>query len=150
MGKPAVRPRGRSATLAGVSLAFLMILGVSGAIAALGDTLFPARSLAAGLSQDLDPAANIFLRLRLLHPVIAAGAATWLLYYALSCAARRRDLRVRAWLLMGALGAQIVAGVANLLLLAPVWMQMVHLLLADLVWISLVLLCAGMLEDRST
>ena len=148
MGKPGVRPRGRPGWMAGVSLASLMVLGVSGAIAALGDTLFPARSLAAGLAQDLDPAANIFLRLRLLHPVIAAGAAAWLLYYAGSCAARRRDLRVRAWLLTGFLGAQIVAGVANLLLLAPVWMQIVHLLLADLVWISLVLLCAGMLEDR--
>jgi heme A synthase len=149
MGKPAVRPRGRPGWMAGVSLASVMVLGVSGAIAALGDTLFPARSLAAGLAQDLDPAANIFLRLRLLHPVMAAGAAVWLLYYALSCAARRRDLQVRAWLLMGVLGAQIAAGAANLLLLAPVWMQMVHLLLADLVWISLVLLCAGMLEDRS-
>ena len=38
------------------------------------------------------------------------------------------------------------AGVANLLLSAPVWMQMVHLLLADALWISLVLLCAGTLE----
>ena len=149
MGKPAVRPRGRPASMAAVSLASLMVLGVSGAIAALGDTLFPARSLAAGLAQDLDPAANIFLRLRLLHPVIAAFAAAWLLYYALSCAAQWRDLRVRAWLLAGFLGAQIVAGVANLLLLAPVWMQIVHLLLADLVWISLVLLCAGTLEDRT-
>jgi len=54
--------------MAGVSLASVVVLGVSGAITALGDTLFPASSLAAGLAQDLDPAANIFLRLRLFHP----------------------------------------------------------------------------------
>ena len=36
--------------------------------------------------------------------------------------------------------AQLCAGALNLLLLAPVWMQITHLLLADLVWIALVLL----------
>ena len=63
-----------------------MILGVSGAIAALGDTLFPSRSLAEGLARDFDPAASIFVRLRILHPVIAAFAAAWLLFYAVTTA----------------------------------------------------------------
>jgi heme A synthase len=131
--------------MAGVSLASVAVLGVSGAIAALGDTLFPASSLAAGLAQDLDPAANIFLRLRLLHPVMAAAVGAWLLFYAVSSASRRPDVGGRAWSLVALLGAQIVAGVVNLLLLAPVWMQIVHLLLADLLWIALVLLSASML-----
>src|SRR5205085_3444221 len=113
MGKPAIRPHGWPAWMAGVSLASLMALGVSGVIAALGDTLFPVRSLAGGLAQDLDPAANIFLRLRLLHPAIAAGAAVWLLYYARFCAVRRPDLRARAWFVAGFLSAQLVAGAAN-------------------------------------
>ena len=128
------------------SLGVVMILGVSGAIAALGDTLFPSRSLAEGLARDFDPAASIFVRLRILHPVIAALAAAWLLFYAAASAGRRPDLRPRAWLLLAMLAAQITAGVANLLLSAPVWMQIVHLLLADALWISLVLLCAGTLE----
>ena len=128
--------------MAGVSLASVVVLGVSGAIAALGDTLFPASSLAAGLAQDLDPAANIFLRLRLFHPLIAAAVGAWLLFYAVSSASRRPDVSGRAWTLAALLGAQIVAGVVNLLLLAPVWMQLVHLLLADLLWITLVLLSA--------
>ena len=131
--------------MAGVSLASVVVLGVSGAIAALGDTLFPASSLAAGLAQDLDPAANIFLRLRLFHPLIAAAVGTWLLFYAVSSASRRSDVASRAWTLVALLAAQIVAGVANLMLLAPVWMQIVHLLLADLLWITLVLLSAAML-----
>jgi heme A synthase len=134
--------------MAGVSLASVAVLGVSGAIAALGDTLFPVSSLAAGLAQDLDPAANIFLRLRLLHPLIAAAVGAWLLFYAVSSASRRPDVAGRAWILVAFLGAQIAAGVVNLLLLAPVWMQIVHLLLADLLWITLVLLCASMLAAR--
>src|ERR1700724_4307187 len=71
MGRPAVRPRGAEAWMAAISLVAVMLVGVSGAIAALGDTLFPARSLAQGFAQDFDPAANVFLRLRGLHPLIA-------------------------------------------------------------------------------
>jgi heme A synthase len=142
---PPALPRGRAVWMAGVSLASVAVLGVSGAIAALGDTLFPASSLAAGLAQDLDPAAHIFLRLRIFHPLIAAAVGAWLLFYAVSAASRRPDVAARAWSLVALLAAQIVAGVVNLLLLAPVWMQIVHLLLADLLWITLVLLSAAML-----
>ena len=55
----------------------------------------------------------------------------------------------RAWPLVGVLGAQLVLGLVNLLLLAPVWAQILHLLLADVLWISLVFVCAGMLEDQA-
>jgi heme A synthase len=131
---------------AGLSLAGVMVLGVSGAIAALGDTLFPSRTLAEGWIQDFNPAASIFVRLRVFHPAIAAVAGAWLLYFAVTTAARRVDLRGRAWLMLGLLGGQVTAGLMNLLLSAPVWMQMLHLLLADAMWISLVVLCAGTLE----
>jgi len=150
MGRPAIRARGRSAQMAAISLAVVMLLGVSGAIAALGDTLYPAQSLAAGLAQDFDPAASIFVRLRLLHPAIAACAAAWLLFYGVSSGRRRTDVRPTAWIMLGFLGAQILAGATNLLLLAPGWMQLVHLLLADLLWISVVLLCAGTLAVPQT
>ena len=133
--------------MAAASLALVMLLGVSGAIAALGDTLFPARSLAEAFAQDFDPASSIFVRLRVLHPMIAALAGIWLVLYAVSIAGRRPDLRPRAWLLLGLVGAQLTAGAANLLLRAPVAMQMLHLLLADALWISLVILCAGVLKS---
>jgi heme A synthase len=142
-----VRQGGRALWMAACSLVVVMILGVSGAIAALGDTLFPSRSLAEGLVRDFDPAASIFVRLRILHPVIAALAGAWLLFYAATSAGRRPDLRPRAWLLLAMVAAQVAAGLANLLLSAPVWMQIVHLFLADALWISLVLLCAGTLES---
>jgi heme A synthase len=147
--KAPLRVGGRPAWMAACSLGIVMILGVSGAVAALGDTLFPSRSLAEGWARDFDPAANIFVRLRILHPILAALAAAWLVFYAVAAAARRPDLRPRAWLLLAMLAGQITAGVTNLLLSAPVWMQMVHLLLADALWISLVLLCAGTLEPAA-
>jgi heme A synthase len=143
-GKPAVAPRGRAAWMMAVSLLLVVFLGVSGAIAALGDTLFPAASLAAGLAQDWDPAANIFLRLRGLHPLIAGVAAAWLLFFAITTASRRPALRERALILTACVGGQLVAGAVNLLLLAPVGMQMLHLLLADLLWIALIIFCASL------
>ena len=89
MGKRPCGWRGRPAWMAACSLGMVMILGVSGAIAALGDTLFPSRSLAEGLAHDFDPAASIFVRLRVLHPVIAALAGAWLVFYAVTTAGRR-------------------------------------------------------------
>lgn len=147
MGRPGVRLAGSAVWKAALSLGGVMVLGISGAIAALGDTLFPSRSLAEGWIRDFDPAASIFVRLRVLHPAIAALAGGWLLYFAVTTAARRADLRSRAWLMLALLAGQITAGIVNLLLSAPVWMQMVHLLLADVMWISLVILCAGTLES---
>jgi heme A synthase len=143
---PPVRIGGRAAWLAGLSLGVVMLLGVSGAIAALGDTLFPSRSLAEGWARDFDPSASIFLRLRVFHPAIAVLAAMWITGYAASVTSRRPDLGPRAWILLGLVATQVTAGLANLLLNAPVWMQLVHLLLADSVWIALVVFCSGTLE----
>ena len=52
---------------ASLLLGVFAVLGVSGAIAALGDTLFPVTSLAAGFTCDFDPSANLFVRLRVAH-----------------------------------------------------------------------------------
>ena len=136
-GRPHLRVQGRAAWLAGISLATVVLLGISGVIAALGDTLFPATSLQAGLAQDLNTTANVLLRLRMWHPMIAGASATWLAFYALTSKSRKL-----AWTVSGVLAAQLFAGIVNLVLLAPVWMQMLHLLLADALWISLVLLAA--------
>jgi heme a synthase len=144
-GHRKLRIQGRSAWMAGASVLAVALLGVSGVIAALGDTLFPARSLAHGLAQDFDPAASIFLKLRVLHPVIAVTAALWLMYFAVSSISQRPEVSRTAWTLLALLGAQILLGALNLILLAPVWAQILHLLMADLLWIALVWLCASML-----
>ncbi len=145
-GTPPSRFTGRPALTAGLSLGAVALLGITGVIAALGDTLFPAASLAAGLAQDFSPAANLWLRLRIYHPLFAAGVAMWLVYYATSNMARVPELRRGALTLLGLVCAQVAAGAANLLLLAPVWMQILHLLLADLLWITLVIFCSETLS----
>ena len=149
-GGAPVRATGRPALsgwfLAGA--AGLILAGISGAIAALGDTLYPARSLAAGLS-DLSPTGQVLIQLRLLHPVITILVGAGLVVGVIRAGATSSP---RAWNLAAAVGVltlvQIGAGFINVLLLAPVWMQMVHLLLADLVWIAFVLFAATRLGDQ--
>jgi len=128
-------------------LLLFVLTGISGAIAALGDTLFPAASLAAGFRQDFDVAANLFLRLRWFHPFFALMAAGWLAFYAIRVKARLPGAEPHARTLLGLVGLQIGAGALNLLLLAPVWMQILHLLFADLLWISVVLFAACALQE---
>jgi heme A synthase len=139
-GNPAPKLSGRPAWIAAITLGAVMLLSVTGVIAALGDTLFPAPSLGAGLAQDFNPASSLLLRLRGLHPLIAATVGAWLTIFAV---ARLRIAKWAALRVVILVWLQLFAGMANFLLRAPVWMQLVHLLIADLLWISLVLLCAA-------
>jgi cytochrome c oxidase assembly protein subunit 15 len=122
----------------------LLLTGVSGAIAALGDTLFPADSLFEAWHQELSVTSNVLIRLRLLHPVIAVLAAAAVALVARAGTATDDSRLARA--LLGLLGVQLAAGAINVLLLAPIWLQLVHLLLANAVWIVFVLLAASRLS----
>jgi cytochrome c oxidase assembly protein subunit 15 len=140
---------GRGAVGAGVVAALAMVLlsGISGAIAALGDTLYPSTSFAAGLREELSGNAALLLRLRLVHPFAAIASGALLLSVARAALRARPDERVRraAVAIAGLVAVEIAAGAANVLLLAPVWLQLVHLLLADFLWLALVLLAAATL-----
>jgi len=150
-GRPAPRRRDGVATLSALLLAALTTLGVSGAIAALGDTLFPAVSLLEGLRSDFLPTAHLFVRLRIWHPVLAVGTAglvvlgaAWLAQRVPTPAVRRAGLTAGGLTLL-----QLGLGLLNVVLLAPTWMQLVHLLVADLLWIALVVLSAAALGEAA-
>ena len=138
-----------SVWLLGAAITGTLILGVSGAVTALGATLFPVTSLAEGLQQDLSPTSHILIRLRFYHPLIALFVSVLLAYVASTV----RTLRPSPWTgrlamsLYVLLFLQLTAGITNLLLHAPNWLQLVHLLLSDLIWIALVLLAAAALSQ---
>lgn len=153
MGRGSVRlPSARNPLGIGLLLGLLgvILIGISGAITALGDTLFPAGSLSEGFAQDLDPNSHFLIQLRVWHPVIAVVTGFYILFLSARIASLRpeKDIKRFAWVLGGLFVLQLAAGIVNLILLAPVWMQIVHLLLADLVWISLILLSAATLEAK--
>jgi heme A synthase len=130
----------------------VIVVGMSGAITALSDTLFPAKSLAQGLAQDLAAGANFMIRVRVYHPLIAVLAGLYLIFVAIET----RDIgddpgsRRLGGLLIGVVIIQWCMGLLNYFLLVPVWTQILHLLMAELVWITLVVFSASMLGVPGT
>ena len=143
---------GRTRTF-GVLVALLVLMigvGKTGAIAALGDTLYPASSLLEGLKADFAPTTSLLLRLRILHPALGVAVGAMLVFgtaaIPLASGDRRGRLARRAVVALAAV--QVVVGFVNVWLLAPVWLQLTHLLIADLLWIALVVLTASALARR--
>jgi heme A synthase len=146
-GRLNVRGQGSINWVFAAAIVATLILGVSGAVSALGATLFPVTSLAEGLKQDLSPTAHVLIRLRFFHPLIAVGVSGLLILTAFFARKRRPGNDVKKWAtaLIALVLVQLGAGAVNLLLHAPIWLQLIHLLLSDLVWIGLVLLgCAAL------
>jgi heme a synthase len=140
---PAPRAHPRPAVAWAFSAAAFLVASISGAVAALGDTLYPSASLAEGLRADLSATSHFLIRLRMLHPVLAVSAVAIAMLVAPRLVRDDDAIGQRlARMVIALSGLQLVAGLTNVLLLAPIWMQLVHLLLADAVWISLVLLGA--------
>jgi heme a synthase len=121
-----------------------LLVSVTGAIAALGDTLYPAESLSGGVARDFLATSSTLLRLRLVHPLIAAGAGLFLLYAGIELPKRisSEPVRKACALLVVLVLIQVMAGAVNVWLLAPVWMQLAHLFIGSLLWIVLVVLTA--------
>ncbi|HBY58985.1 MAG TPA: cytochrome oxidase assembly protein [Solibacterales bacterium] len=135
-----------------VAFASLLVAMVVGAIAALGDTLFTATTHAEGLQANFAADAHPFVRLRILHPILAGAAGLYLLWLGL-----RPVLTGTAPPLTRRLGAALAAltlvqflmGALNIALLVPIPMQLVHLFFADAVWLVLVLFAAESLWPRA-
>jgi heme A synthase len=147
-GQP-TRLRGQGGVAIGLlaGCAGMILLGASGAVTALGDTLFPSKSLAEGLRADFSPTAHFLIRLRIYHPAIAIGLGCYLTLIGWYSQRVRPSPETRrlSLLLAGLFVLQLVLGALNVLLQAPIPMQIMHLLLADGVWIALVLLTAAYL-----
>jgi len=148
---PKLRAGGMVRIVVVAALASVLLLGSSGAIAALGDTLFPAASLREGFAQDLSPLAHIFLRLRVLHPFIAlaSGALVFAAASVVRLANPNAHARFFSRLVTIAFALQFAIGLLNMLLLAPVPMQIIHLLMADAMWVALVLMAWETLYAQS-
>jgi cytochrome c oxidase assembly protein subunit 15 len=138
-----IAPAGASA-----AIITLLIVGVTGSLAALGDTLYPASSVAAALAQDFSSTSAWLVRWRWTHPAIAFFASVvviWLLVRASRLSLHRSlywDNRGLSALVLILMAAQYLLGALDVVLLAPVWLQLMHLLGADVLWAALVVLTA--------
>jgi heme a synthase len=134
----------------GLGLLATMATGIAGAVAALADTLFPSTSLRSSLAQDFRSSTPVLLRARLLHPALAAVAACYVLWVIFRFSIRRSLFSQSAIALIFLFFVQVGIGMMNVLFLAPVWLQIAHLLVADLLWLLLVVLSADLILERTS
>jgi cytochrome c oxidase assembly protein subunit 15 len=129
---------------AAIAVFVVMIVGVTGSLAALGDTLFPSSSLGQALAQDFSATGGWLVRWRWMHPTVALlGGAflIWLLVRAARHSSHWDNRRLSVWI-VALLAVVYTLGVLDVVLLAPLWVQVTHLLAADTLWASLVVLTA--------
>lgn len=125
------------------TIVILIVLGASGAVTALGDTLFPSQSISQGFAQDFSPTRHFLIGLRIYHPLIALLVSLYLALYGrwvIRAHPGQSAVLFHGLLLLVFQCAQLALGAINVYLLAPVAVQMLHLLLGDLIWINLILL----------
>lgn len=143
--------RGRAAIrVALAAIVATILIGATGSLAALADTLFPSPNLQAALAADFAAGAPILIRMRWLHPamtVIGFVCVCILLRMERRPGAKWDRLSLTVFLL---LLSQLALGSLDVLLLAPTWMQVLHLLGADLYWVALVVWVSQILGVRET
>jgi cytochrome c oxidase assembly protein subunit 15 len=142
--------RAFSLAAAGPLLA-LVLVAVAGVITALGDTLFPSHTLTEGMRADFSATASFLIRLRMIHPFLAVGAGFVVALAAFPeyRAKRTTPLRVLSGSLLALIAAQFAIGGLSIVLQAPLSIQLLHLLLADAIWITLVLFTAERAAGRA-
>ncbi len=134
--------------LAAAAVAILLV-GTSGSVAALSSMLFPSATLADGIARDFSAGSNILLKLRVSHPILSVLTSVYLVFLAgwLSASSGREvTIRRSSTILTVIVIAQVAFGTLTLITMAPILMQVGHLLLADLLWISFILMSANFLS----
>lgn len=116
----------------------LLVVAATGSVTALADTLFPAATLLDGIAQDLAGSGNVLTQVRVIHPVVATMIGAYVGFLGLTRARPGRQQTIGLVLAL-IVGAQVFAGIANIVLLTPLWLQILHLALADGLWIMFVL-----------
>ncbi len=157
-----LRGQGRLGWAVGVAVVSMLVLGMAGAVTALGDLLFTPTGMTPldTVRADFSVSASIIQNLRVIHPVMALGVSAYLIWFAgwvgaapvaggVSAGAALHPHRWKT-VLHTLIGLQIVAGVMNVILKAPGWMQITHLLLGCAMWLGVVMLCYAAMLARSS
>jgi len=102
-----------------------IIVPITGAIAALSTTLFPSISLFQGIMDDFNSQSHIFIKLRILHPLLAMIIMTSFIIWLYV----KNETRLALETFFA-----VVIGIITLISLSPAYLKISHLLLAHLLW----------------
>lgn len=129
----------------------IFFIGMSGSVAALSSMLFPSVSVAEGVAKDFSETSNILLRLRVSHPIVSIFVGVFIIFLTGWLKSKANgNVEVKRWanVLSVLILVQFAWGALTFFTLAPIVMQLGHLLLADAIWIAFVLMSASFLAER--
>lgn len=132
----------------GLIYTLLLLAGSTGAITALGNTLFPDSSLIEGMKKDFMSTSHFLIRLRIYHPMVAVSVVLLLIHSSLK-EMEVTSLKKPAMSVLICAIVALVFGVINWLLMAPAWGALVHLTLADLLWILFTYLIVNKVYEKA-
>lgn len=116
------------------------ILPLTGAAAALSGTLFPSISLLQGILQDFSGDTHLFVRLRIIHPLMALLISALIMSWCMA-----KNLNRLAFEFMIA----VAVGVITLMTLSPAYLKLTHLLIAHLLWARLIYTLVSLPDSKS-
>ena len=128
----------------------LVVLGATGALNALADSIYPAESFLSGVADEFAGDAPWLLEVRIFHPIIAIAVGFGVGYLVMRLAAVAVDRTKRLGAVVGGLiVVQFLIGLINVILAAPLEIQVIHLAIADTIWIFYLLFGASLLGERA-
>ena len=125
----------------------IVAVSAAGAVTALGDTLYPVEggTMSSVVSHATSDGGHFLEQLRGFHPLLAVLVVAFLLV-----TIPQLEIGVRLKILVvGLLIFQVALGLTNIFLSAPGWMQVVHLAVANALWIAWVV-CWLSIADKSS
>lgn len=135
-------PRARRVLLLVGGILFIVV-GLSGAITALGDTLFPVDRVWDAILRSQSTAEHLFVRLRVYHPFFAIFTALYIIFV---CCFLKNSINYKTKLFAQftiiLFVFQIFLGYLNIYFHAPYLIQIIHLFCALLTWLSYCGFCA--------
>jgi heme A synthase len=141
---------GKRPALYGIG-AGMVLIAATGGVTALADTLFPKDGFTVAGIFSFTTSEHFLTDLRIIHPIVAIlvglVAAWWAHRHGWSGEA---GAAIASRVIVVTVVAQLLVGSLNVVLLTPTWMTLIHLLLADVLWISWVWLAAVLLQPSAT
>ena len=110
-----------------------LLSGATGSITALADVLFPSASFIEGFLADFDKTSEVLTRLRILHPIVSSTLSIVLYVYATGIS-KKYNVRVKPLQLLIIIA--VFLGVLNVLFNIVLPLSILHLAIADFLWIS--------------
>jgi len=122
-----------------------LLSGATGSIAALADVLFPSTSFVEGFLSDFDRTSEVLTRLRILHPIISSTLSIVLYLYATGIR-KKFNISVKPLQILILFG--VFLGVINVLSNIVLPLSILHLAIADFLWISYIYVSIDLLKNN--